>query len=76
MPVGPTAYAAPMAYQEPLRTPSPERQTGIGLAASGQVGATVGGEATHSRVAGMLLIAGGVLAALKLMGFRFNVGVS
>ena len=33
-------------------------------------------DGTPSRIAGILLIAGGALAVLRLSGFRFNVGVS
>lgn len=47
---------------------------GLGIGASGRGSIQIDG--TPSRVAGLLLVAGGVLAALRLAGFRFNVGVS
>lgn len=47
---------------------------GVGVGASAYGGVSVDG--TPSRVAGILLLAGGVLAALRLAGFRFNVGVT
>lgn len=53
-------------------------QTDAGLGLDVQAGAelSVGRDGTPSRVAGILLIAGATLAALRLAGFRFNVGVS
>lgn len=47
---------------------------GLGIGASGRASVQIDG--TPSRVAGLLLLSGGVLAALRLAGFRFNVGVS
>lgn len=39
------------------------------------VSGSFGGQVVAPRVAGMLLFAGAVLAALKLSGIRFNVGM-
>lgn len=70
MPVSPaTSYGT----QYPMRAVNSD-PNGIGVEFSAGVSATRDG--TPSRVAGALLIAGATLAALKLLGFRFNVGVS
>lgn len=69
MPVGPSTYGA--AY--PQRSVTADTSGfGVDLGA----GVTFVNDGTPSRVAGVLLVAGGTLAALKLLGFRFNVGVS
>lgn len=71
MPVAPTVnYATPPGVRSGMADPN----TGLGVEFSAGVQATHDG--TPSRVAGMLLVSGALLAALKLLGFRFNVGVS
>lgn len=70
MPVGPTNSYAP----SPVRTPIAGSDVGLGAGVGIEASATIDG--TPSRVAGVLLLAGAVLAALKIAGFRFNVGVS
>ena len=50
--------------------PGAEPMAGI----AGNVSASIDG--TPSKVAGLLLISGATLVALKMAGFRFNVGVS
>lgn len=47
---------------------------GVGVGAGGYAGVNIDG--TPSRVAGILLLAGAALAAMRLAGFRFNVGVT
>jgi hypothetical protein len=46
--------------------------TNLGFDVGGHVGL---GSGTSSRVAAMLLLSAGALAAFKVLGFRFNVGV-
>jgi hypothetical protein len=70
MPVAPTGYAAPY----PARTAVAGNEMGIGVTAGAEVAFTRDG--TPSRIAGILLLSAATLAALKLLGFRFNVGVS
>lgn len=71
MPAGSNGYAA-MGYARPNNQVS-DQEYGIGGQVSGRIGVRTG---TSSRVAGMLLLAGATLAAMKLAGFRFNVGVT
>lgn len=71
MPVAPTAgYGTPFGYRSAVADPN----TGLGVEFSAGVSTTRDG--TPSRVAGTLLVAGATLAVLKLLGFRFNVGVT
>lgn len=73
MPVAPTAGApSPYGYRSAVADPN----TGLGVEFSAGAGASVTRDGTPSRVAGTLLVAGATLAVLKLLGFRFNVGVT
>lgn len=67
---------AALSYQGPWVPGQMVEDHGVGIGASayGSGGVTIDG--TPSRVAGLLLVAGGVLAALRVAGFRFNVGVT
>lgn len=51
-----------------------EPQADYGVTGSANV--KVGVDGTPSRVAAVLLGSGAVLAAMKLLGFRFNVGIT
>jgi hypothetical protein len=69
MPVGPGAT-----YM--TRGPAVNTDAGLGLGVQAGAELSVTRDGTPSRVAGIVLLAGGVLAILRLSGFRFNVGVS
>lgn len=65
MPAHPTV--APATYIDP--------RIGAGVEVSGGLGLVVR-DGTPPRIAGLLIGSAALLAALKLLGFRFNVGVS
>lgn len=69
MPVGPTYGTAPFVRTDP-------GTTGVGFGIQAGADVALSRDGTPSRVAGVLLIAGAALAALRFSGIRFNVGVS
>lgn len=70
MPVVPSATYA-TAYPARGAVVDPDADLGFGFSA----GLTTR-DGTPARVAGILLLSAGVLAALKIAGWRFNVAVS
>lgn len=55
-----------------MRAADNSPKAGVGLGADINVAV----DGTPPRVAGIIILSGALLAALKLLGWRFNVGVS
>lgn len=53
-----------------------QRGPQVDYGVTGAANVRVGIDGTPSRVAAVLLGSGAVLAAMKLLGFRFNVGIT
>lgn len=71
MPVGPSGV-----YGAQARVASPASDAGLGFGVSAGAEVSLSQDGTPSRIAGILILSGGVLALLRMSGFRFNVGVS
>lgn len=69
----PAGQAIAYGYGAPVGGPA-AGELGVGVTAGAEL--AINRDGTPSRVAGILLLSAAGLAALKLAGFRFNVGVS